>query len=68
MCICWHASKSYKEANGLIAQATVDTSAQPVDNTSSSGSAIKSEPVDPLQMDIEEDDLDYESDKLNVQV
>ena len=35
---------------------------------SSSKPTVKSEPVDPLQMDIEEDDLNYEPDSLDAQV
>ena len=30
--------------------------------------AIKDEPVDPLQMDIDEDELEYEPDRLNEEV
>jgi symplekin len=29
---------------------------------------VKAEPIDPLQMDIDEEELDYEPEKINLQV
>lgn len=36
-------------------------------STSTPGPVIKEEPVDPLQMDMDEDDIEYEPDRLNDQ-
>lgn len=36
-------------------------------STSTSLPVIKEEPVDPLQMDMDEDDIEYEPDRLNDQ-
>ncbi|TDL24074.1 hypothetical protein BD410DRAFT_767966 [Rickenella mellea] len=67
-----NAVQTYRQAHG-IRDPQASTSTAPADTKSSTPqpvpqSTVKQEPVDPLQMDIDDDEIEYEPDKLNLEL
>lgn len=60
-------STSESPAAGPSAGPSVPSESQPPETALGSGAAaeVKEEPVDPLQMDIDQDELDFDSERLN---
>jgi symplekin len=68
--------QTYRQSRGLAPAPPVSRTPQPAQHTPeatptpvpSAEPAVKDEPVDPLQMDIDEEEMEYEPDRLNMQV
>lgn len=65
------AVQRYKQANGLLPSASVAHETPPPPEAaqpSADASAVKSEPVDPLAMDVGDEEVEYEPDRLNDEI
>ncbi|KAG0709256.1 Symplekin tight junction protein C terminal-domain-containing protein [Suillus ampliporus] len=68
--------QAYKQSRGLVPGAPASRTPQPPQATPeatptpgpSAETAVKDEPVDPLQMDIDEEEMEYEPDRLNMEL
>jgi symplekin len=68
--------QTYRQSRGLAPAPPVSRTPQPAQHTPeatptpvpSAEPAVKDEPVDPLQMDIDEEEMEYEPDRLNMQL
>ena len=67
--------QAYRQANGPPAPApqpepapTLALAQEGVSQRTETPAVVKAEPIDPLQMDIEEEELDYEPEKINIEV
>ncbi|KAG2145122.1 Symplekin tight junction protein C terminal-domain-containing protein [Suillus clintonianus] len=68
--------QAYKQSRGLTPSPPVSGTPQPAQPTLeatptpglSAEPAVKDEPVDPLQMDIDEEEMEYEPDRLNMEL
>jgi symplekin len=65
--------EAYRESRGSSATPfthTPPTAAEPTPASTKATAAplVKQEPIDPLKMDIDEDEMEYEPDKLNMEV